>query len=329
MSANSYTIDGLQYCNWSLEIFNQMKEGGLDAVHVTICYHEDFKEMVQNIEDWNRRFYKYSDRIMLGRCADDVVMARAQGKTAVFFGFQNCSAIESDIDRVEICHQLGVRFMQLSYNNQSLLASGCYEREDSGITRMGKQVIREMNRCGMVIDMSHSSERSTLEAIDYSSRPIAITHANPASWHSALRNKSDRVLRALSDSGGIIGFSLYPYHLKHQSACTLAGFCEMVGQTADKMGLDHIGLGSDLCQGQPDTVVTWMRNGRWTRDEDYGEGSSNEPGFPDAVSWFQDNRDLPNLRDGLSKVGFSESEIDQIMGGNWLDFFSHSFVSDK
>jgi membrane dipeptidase len=120
---------------------------------------------------------------------------------------------------------LGARFMQLSYNNQSLLATGCYEAEDPGITRMGKQVIKEMNRVGLVIDMSHSAERSTLKAIEISERPIAITHANPASWHPALRNKSDTVLKALTESGGMLGFSLYPHHLKDKSACTLESFC--------------------------------------------------------------------------------------------------------
>ena len=215
--------------------------------------------------------------------------------------------------------------MQLSYNNQSLLATGCYEKEDSGITRMGRQVIREMNRVGLVIDMSHSAERSTLEAIEYSTRPIAITHANAASWHSALRNKSDDVLKALAASGGMVGFSLYPHHLRNQSECTLADFCEMVADTAEKMGIDHIGIGSDLCQDQPDSVVVWMRNGRWTRDTDYGEGSSSIPGFPDPPTWFKDNRDFPTLRQGLLTVGFNNAEVWQIMGGNWIEFFRRSF----
>ena len=326
LRSEQVTIDCLQYCNWSPTIFDQMAQGGVDAVHVTICYHEDFGEAVQNLEAWNRQFQDCSDRIIPGRFAEDVLTARAEGKTAIFFGFQNCSPIENDIDRVEICHQLGVRFMQLSYNNQSLLATGCYEKEDPGITRMGRQVIREMNRVGLVIDMSHSAERSTLEAIEYSTRPIAITHANAASWHPALRNKSDEVLKALAASGGMVGFSLYPHHLRNQSECTLADFCEMVADTADKMGIDHIGIGSDLCQDQPDSVVTWMRNGRWTRDTDYGEGSSSIPGFPDPPAWFQDNRDFPTLREGLLTTGFNKVEVGQIMGGNWLDFFRRSFV---
>ena len=146
--------------------------------------------------------------------SQDIVDANKNGKTAIIFGFQNCSPILDDIGLIEICHQLGVRFMQLSYNNQSVLATGCYEQEDPGITRMGHQVIKEMNRVGLVIDMSHSAEKSTLQAIELSERPIAITHANPSAWHPTLRNKSDRVLIALAESGGMLGVSLYPHHLK-------------------------------------------------------------------------------------------------------------------
>ena len=319
------TIDCLQYCNWSRDIFEQMREGGLDAVHVTVAYHEDFRQTVDRISQWNRLLDQYSDLIQPGRTADDVLRARDTNKTAIFYGFQNCSPIESDIDLVEICHQLGARFMQLSYNNQSLLATGCYESDDPGITRMGKQVIAEMNRVGLVVDMSHSAERSTLEAIECSTRPIAITHANPSRWHPALRNKSDSVLRALSESGGMIGFSLYPHHLAEGSACTLDNFCQMIADTADDMGIDHIGIGSDLCQDQPDSVVEWMRNGRWTREKDFGEGSKASPGFPDQPAWFKDNREFPSLRAGLKKVGLNDAAVNAVMGDNWLRFFEKSF----
>tara|TARA_B100000029_G_C17601862_1_gene966034 strand:- start:1413 stop:2339 length:927 start_codon:yes stop_codon:yes gene_type:complete len=302
-----------------------MAAGSVDAVHVTICYHENFVDTVKNIEDWNRRFQRYPERLMLGRTAEDILSAKAKGKTAIFFGFQNCTPIEDDIHRIEIFHQLGVRIMQLSYNNQSLLATGCYEQDDGGITRMGRQVIQEMNRVGLLIDMSHSAERSTLEAIEHSTRPISITHANPFSWHPTLRNKSDTVLRALAESGGMLGLSLYPHHLKNGSNCLVEEFCQMVAITADNFGVDHIGIGSDLCQDQPDHVVDWMRNGRWTRDKDFGEDPSSYAGFPDDLTWFKDNRDFGSLRKGLNAVGFDAAEINQIMGGNWLEFFRQSF----
>jgi membrane dipeptidase len=318
-------IDGLQYANWSEKIFRQLRQGMVDAVHVTITYHETFRETVLNIESWNRRFERFPDLIFQGRGAADVEIARATGRTAIFFGAQNPSCIEDDIGLVEVLHTLGLRFMQLTYNNQSLLATGCYEAEDAGLTRMGRAVVAEMNRVGLVVDMSHSAERSTLEAINHSTRPIAITHANPAAWHPALRNKSDRVLRALATSGGILGFSLYPHHLKGGSGCTLQDFCQMVARTAEVMGTRTLAIGTDLCQDQPDRVVDWMRAGRWTKAVEYGEGSAAAPGFPPMPQWFQDNRDFDALEEGLRDVGFSGAEVAGIMGGNWLDFFARSF----
>ncbi|GMG81463.1 dipeptidase [Paralimibaculum aggregatum] len=321
----SVLIDGLQYANWSERIFRQMREGGVDAVHVTITYHETFRETVLNIERWNRWFELYPELIFQGRSAADVRRARETGRTAIFFGSQNPSCMEDDIGLVEILHTLGLRFMQLTYNNQSLLASGCYEAEDAGLTRMGREVVAEMNRVGLVVDMSHSGERSTLEAIEHSTRPIAITHANPARWHGALRNKSDTVLRALGESGGMLGFSVYPHHLKGGSACSLQDYCDMIARTAELMGVGRIGIGTDLCQDQPDSIVEWMRVGRWTKRIDYGEGSAAAPGFPAMPEWFADNRDFARIADGLRAAGMGSADVDAVMGGNWLRFFETSF----
>jgi membrane dipeptidase len=318
-------IDNLQYANWSETIFRQMREGGVDAVHVTIAYHESFREMVLNLEAFNRWFARFPELIFKGTSAADVRVAQETGRTAIFFGFQNPSPIEDDIGLVEICHQLGVRFMQLTYNNQSLLATGCYEDDDTGLTRMGKQVVQEMNRVGMVVDMSHSADRSTLEAIDHSTRPIAITHANPHWWHPALRNKSDDVLKALTSAGGMLGFSVYPHHLKGGPECTLQSFCEMVAEAASRYGAEHLGIGTDLCQDQPDSIVEWMRVGRWSKTIDYGEGSASDAGFPPMPNWFNDNRDFGNLSRGLQDVGFAAQEVEGIMGGNWLSFYESSF----
>ena len=321
----NYRIDNLQYANWSEKIFREMRAGGVDAVHVTIAYHENFRETVQNIEKWNRWFEHYPDLIFQGKSAADISLAKTTGRTAIFFGLQNPSPMEDDIGLVEILHSLGVRFMQLTYNNQSLLATGCYESVDAGITRMGRQVIKEMNRVGMVIDMSHSAEKSTIEAIEISARPIAITHANPASWMPALRNKSDTLLKALAQSGGMLGFSMYPHHLKDKSNCTLESFCVMIARTAELMGVESMGIGSDLCQDQPDSVVEWMRNGRWTKETDFGEGSKSHAGFPEQPGWFKNNLDFGNIQNGLRSVGFDNKNVESIMGGNWFRFYEKSF----
>ena len=320
-----FLIDGLQYANWSEKIFKQMRKGNVDAVHVTISYHENFRETVFQIEKWNRFFEQFPDLIFQGRTAADIKVAKDTKRTAIFFGSQNPSSIEDDIGLVEILYTLGLRFMQLTYNNQSLLAAGCYEADDTGLTRMGREVVSEMNRVGLVVDMSHSAERSTLDAIDYSSRPIAITHANPSFWHSALRNKSNGVLKALGESNGMLGFSIYPYHLKNGSNCSVQSFCDMVAKTIDLMGEDNVGIGSDLCQDQPDNVVEWMRVGRWTKLIDYGEGSANKPGFPDMPNWFGGNLDFSNISTGLKNTGMDASMISKVMGGNWFNFFRKSF----
>ena len=178
-----------------------------------------------------------------------------------------------------------------------------------------------MNRLGVVVDMSHSAEKSTFDAIEISEKPIAITHANPSFWHAAKRNKSSDLLKTLRDSGGILGLSLYPHHLKDNTNCTLQSFCEMVAQTAEIMDVKNIGIGSDLCIGQPDEVVEWMRNGTWSKNKNYGEGSKKKPGFPKQPKWFEDARGFKNLEFGLKKVGFSELETNGILGNNWYNFY--------
>lgn len=320
MYQDQIIIDGLQYCRWDRAYFEMLKTSGVTAVHVTLVYHENARETLSRFAEWNRYFEQYSDLIMPVMTAQDIEQAKASQKVGILFGAQNCSPLDDEIGLVEVMRKQGLLIMQLTYNNQSLLATGCYESNDSGLTRFGKQVIDEMNRVGMIIDMSHSAERSTLEAIDYSSRPICISHANPNTAHEALRNKSDTVLKALTDRGGLLGFSLYPFHLPNASQCTLDDFCQMVATTADKFGIERLGIGSDLCLNQPQSVLEWMRNGRWSKVMDYGEGSSSNAGWPDDLTWFKDEQGLQNIYQGLLKWGFSESETQQVMGKNWLDF---------
>ena len=317
----NYKIDNLQYCKWSREVFQINRDAGLDAVHVTVVYHEDYDEFLERVNEWSNHFKENSDLIFLGNSYKDIEKAKIENKTAIFFGFQNCSPIEDDIALIEKVHNHGCRFMQLTYNNQSLLATGCYEKNDSGVTNFGREAIKEMNRVGIVIDMSHSAEKSTFDAIELSEKPIAITHANPSFWHAAKRNKSNDLLKTLSESGGMLGLSLYPHHLKDNTNCTIESFCEMVARTAEIMDLKNIGIGSDLCLDQPDTVVEWMRNGTWSKSKNYGEGSKNKPGFPKQPEWFEDARGFDNIESGLKKVGFSDSETHGILGNNWYNFY--------
>ena len=319
-------IDALQYVNWTRELFEEARDGGVNAIHVTISYWENTRDTLENIGDWRKRFRDHGDIIMPIKLASDIDKARAANKVGIILGFQNCSPIEDDLRLVETMYNEGARIMQLTYNNQSLLATGCYEEGDSGVTRFGREVIKEMNRVGMIIDMSHSAETSTLQTIELSERPIAITHANPSSWHHALRNKSDDVLKVLGESGGMLGFSMYPFHLNNGPDCTLDDFCGMVMDTAELMGIDSIGIGSDLCQNWGYETLEWMRSGKWTFKPDYGEGSASNANWPRQPDWFGSSKDFKNIASGLTEKGMSKGDVEKVMGLNWYNFFETGFA---
>ena len=313
-------IDALQFCRWSRPVFEQMREANLSAVHVTVAYHETFRKTVEHLVDWNWRLLENQDLLLAGRTVADIDIARETGRTAVFFGLQTPMPIEDDLGLVAILHTLGIRFMQITYNNQSLLGGGWMEAQDSGLTRMGRDVIREMNRLGIVVDLSHAGERTTLDAIAASERPVAVTHANPAWWRGTGRNVSREICRALAQSDGMLGLSLYPHHLPEGSDTTLSRFCAMAADAAEHVGVERLGIGSDLCQDQPDHVVRWMREGRWTRPD------SGPVTFPEQPSWFRDNRDFPGLADGLVVAGFSRADAALVLGRNWYRFMADAFV---
>lgn len=328
MYQDQIIVDGLQYCHWDRDYFISLRDSGITAVHVTLVYHENARETLSQFSRWNRHFESNKDLIMSILEVEDIYQAKASGRVGIFLGAQNCSPIDDEIGLIEVMRRQGLLIMQLTYNNQSLLASGCYEKMDSGVTRFGRQAIAEMNRVGMIIDMSHSGEESTLQAIDLSSRPICISHANPDFAHSALRNKSTLILKAIAGRGGLLGFSLYPFHLPGGSQCSLSTFCQMVADTAELIGVEHLSIGSDLCLNQPKQVLEWMRNGRWSKKMDYGEGSASNTDWPDALPWFHGTQGMENIYNGLVEQGFSLGETQKILGNNWLNLLREGLVPE-
>jgi microsomal dipeptidase-like Zn-dependent dipeptidase len=311
--AGLIVVDGLEYSNWDRALFQELKLGGVTAVHATIVYWEDARQTLALLADWNQRFREHGDLIRPVGSGDDIRAAKREDRIAFLLGAQNCTPIEQDLGLVEIFRRLGLAVMQLTYNNQSPLGGGCYEAADSGLTRFGREVLQEMNRVGMIADLSHSGERTTLDAIAHSARPVCISHANPAFFHENIRNKSEQVLRTLGQSGGMLGFSLYPLHIGGAGR-NLEDFSAMVARTAELMGVEHIGIGTDTVRNWPDSVLDWMRSGRWTR-------SSARPQWPQWPSWFRTPADFPNLTAALLARGFSHQDVARIMGENWLAFF--------
>jgi microsomal dipeptidase-like Zn-dependent dipeptidase len=321
--ADLTVVDGLQYSNWDRPIFEEMSRGGIAGIHATIAIWEGTRAALSVIGFWNRMFREHADILMPGRSAEDIVQAKALGKTAIVLGSQNGSIFEDDLDLVQIFHDLGVRVVQLTYNIQNLIGGSCYEPSDSGLTRFGRNVVAEMNRVGMLVDLSHVGERTAFDAIEASRRPVAITHANPSSIFPHPRNKSDDLLRALAANGGVLGLSPYP-HLTGKD-WSLADWCDMVKRTVELIGIDHVAIGSDSSRKWTDDDLMWIRMGRWTYEPDYGAGTKDHPGWLLWPDWFRTPADFPNLTSGLFAAGFDRTEVQAIVGGNWLRLFGDAF----
>jgi len=319
-------IDALQYNNPHRDRFEEWRAGGVGCVHVTLAIWENARETLSVIGQWNRHFEKNADLIALAKTGQDIEAIAASGRTAVVFGFQDTSPFEDDIELIEVFHQLGVRIAQLTYNVQNRVGAGCWEDDSLGVSKFfGRNVIAEMNRVGMLVDVSHCTERTCFDAIEYSTRPIAITHANPQEFVGTdielnRRNMSTDLIRALAETGGVIGLSNYPKIMKGGSDCTLETFLDMVAWTVDLVGADAVGLGTDFYDGWPVSQIKWWRAGRWAR-----ESAVPITGFSDWPSWFQSSKDFPQVLEGMKKRGFAQAEIEKIAGGNWLRLFSESF----
>jgi membrane dipeptidase len=211
---------------------------------------------------------------------------------------------------MEVFHQLGVRIIQLTYNVQNLVGGSCYDRTDNGLTAFGHEVLREMNRLGVLVDCSHVGNRTTRDPIDASNTPIAITHANPLSFCDSPRNKPDEVLVALAQRGGVVGLTLYP-HFIGGTDTPLVAFARMMLDLIDLIGVDHIAIGSDSTYGWEDADLVALRHGRMK----LAAPPATWPRWPE---WFRGPHDFRRLRDALGKHSLPDDQLDAVFGGNWV-----------
>lgn len=318
-------VDALQLSRPERARFLEWRQGGLGCVHVTLSIWENARETIAAIGRWNRMFAAHGDLIAPATDAASIRAVAASGRTAVVFGFQNSAAFEDDIDLVEIFHRLGVRIAQLTYNLQNSAGAGCWEDDSLGLAPFfGRNLVREMNRCGMLIDISHCNPKTGFDALALSEVPIAITHANPSEFAGtgvelARRNKPTALIEAVAQAGGVIGLSMYPKLLPAGTA--LADFCRMVEWAAERFGIEAVAFGSDFHAGHPQDVVTWWRAGRWARESPLAAPSVLAT-WPD---WFPSPAAFPAVLEGLRQRGFGEDDLARLAGGNWLRLFAATF----
>ena len=312
-----------QVYNVTRQYFQEWADGGVTLAHVTVATWENARAALDTITRWHRVFRDHSDMVVPAESAADVRCAKQAGKTAVVLGFQNTSPFETDLSLVEVFHRLGIRFAQCTYNVQNHLGGSCYDAVDSGLTRFGKFVLGEMNRLGMVMDVSHVGERTTLDCIEHSAAPIVATHANPSFYFEHRRNKSEEVLRQLASRGGVIGLATYPALCP--PATTRKQWCEMVARTVDVMGVDHVAIGTDYAAGWTTEDAMTINMWRWSFEPDYGAHSKAHPGRDPMPQWWPSPAAFSGITEGLLEHGLGEDEVGKIMGGNWMRIIETGF----
>ena len=326
-------VDGLSMPTMERQWLEQYREGGLSCVNTCIAVWENATEALGLIGKWRRFAAANADLVGLASGVGEIEAIRRSGRTALVLGFQNTSPVEHDIEKFQAFRALGVCIMQLTYNLQNYVGCGYWEEHDSGISsRFGRAALAEMNRVGILVDLSHCGERTTLEAIDRSAKPVAITHANPREWvgaagYGAGRQKTTEAIRALARRGGVIGLSPNRNMTKRLAATTIEEFGDMVAWTIDQVGVDAVGLGSDYCPGHPKSVRTWWRYARWSRESAPAEQMQIAP-HEGWSEWFRTPAGMPNIVAELARRGLPPADIDKVMGGNWLRLFSQTFEPD-
>lgn len=326
-------VDALQMPVPERRWLEEWHAGGVGCVHCTLAIWESARETLSIIGRWRRLLSESRDLAALATSAADIERIAGEGRTAVIFGFQNTAPVEHDIELFGIFRDLGVCIMQLTYNLQNFIGCGYWEADDSGISsRFGRTALAEMNRVGIMIDLSHCGDRTTREAIDISAKPVSITHSNPREFvgkptFGAGRLKETAALTALSARKGVLGLSPNRNMVINGAQSTLEEFCDMVAWTVDLMGVDAVALGTDYCAGHSPSIRTWWRYARWSR-ESAPAGSMTMAPHEGWQDWLRSPEDLPNITTGLAERGFAKDEVDKIMGGNWMRLFAETFAPD-
>ena len=316
---DAIVIDGLNVSNWqSGAVYQSLHYGRITAINATCAIWENYREAMDNIATWLRRFEEKNGILIQIRSTQDILQAKQQDKVGIILGWQNVSPIENRLDRLALFYALGVRIVQITYNERNLVGNGCYERADEGLSHFGVDAVREMNRLGILIDLSHVGDRTTLEAIELSEKPVAFTHANARSFFDHVRNKTDEALKLVAEKGGVVGANAFPPFLRQGFESTLADYVDAIDDLVERVGIDHVGIGTDFTQDQPKPFFDWIFAQQGTKRRE------RPMAYPDPLlhpRGMETPDKLSNVARELLQRGYSEADVTKILGENWLRLF--------
>ncbi|MFC1804022.1 dipeptidase [Thermoproteota archaeon] len=312
--------------------FNRAKKGGVTSCNATMLMPwDDFRRSIERIAYYYMWMNKYKDKSILATTAKDIENAKKEGKNAIIFGPQNADMIENKLYLLKVFHQLGVRIIQLTYNELNLLGAGCVEKVDPGLSLFGMNAVEEMNRLGILIDLSHCGVITTNDAIELSKDPVLFTHTGPRDRFDHIRNKYDYQIKALAEKGGLVSLTAFAAcNVKEYGVpATFADLLDCIDHVVNLVGVDHVGFGTDF-EEDPDeiSVDLWRPDGRpeiisrISPEEAYRIYSAGQPREKIGLrADFNSVEHFPRLTMGLVNRGYSDNEITKILGGNYLRVF--------
>jgi membrane dipeptidase len=322
-------IDACFVTNWesSRKVLEDMRAGGVTAANCNRLTWENFPETMTLLSRYKSWISENSDVAHQIYTADDITSAKTNGRVGIIIGFQNTSPIEDRLYYLPLFHELGVRIIQLTYSTACSVGGGCWESRDLPLTDFGHDLVAELNRLGILIDLSHCGAQTASDAIAASSQPVAYTHTCPLAMRTNSRNKSDEQMREIADRGGMIGIAGVLGFLKAGREATIDDYLETVEYAVNVAGEEHVGIGFDLQHNVAEIPDYAERMEYASRDKGYGR-------------WYED-LDIPayielmrqkSTPDGLSNLatrgsdlvgamerrGWSDKRIRNVLGGNWL-----------
>jgi len=301
--------------------FKKLSEIGVPASSFTVFESYDAHwEVLKRLKPWYDLFEEHSDNVILVDTTRDIERAKREGKFGIIMNAQNATILGDDVNLLSVYKKLGLRILQLAYYEQNLLGEGCGERTNGGLTNFGIEVVEEMNRLRLIIDLSHCGDQVTMDAIKYSKSPVLITHSNARGIVDHARNKTDEQIKALANRGGVIGVVAWsPFcEVRKGVRPTVEDLLDIVDYIVKLVGPDYVGLGLDL---NPFTPLEQYN--KWAQF--YPELRPKGGYFERTVFTNKDGVDditrLPEITMGLVVRGYSDQDIEKILGLNFLRVF--------
>ncbi|MFY9907376.1 MAG: membrane dipeptidase [Terriglobales bacterium] len=299
------------------EILRAVQQSGITAINFTIS-DQTFEGTVSNIAAVEKLVDEHPEIFLIVRRYSDIARAKRENKIGILPGFQYTAFLEEKPERIETFRQLGVRIMQLTYNNRSIFGDGCLEPGNAGLSKAGIAAVKKMNDLGVAVDLSHSGYRTTSEGIAQSTKPVLITHAGCAAVYAHPRNKPDEILKSLADRGGYFGVYLMPYVVASPTVPTREHVLDHIVHAINVCGADHVGIGSDGSIQK--TVLTAEQKAAFDEDiarrKKLGIGAPGEDRYP-YVPDLNGPDHMEIIAVELGKRGQPSAVIEKVLGGNF------------